>query len=620
MTQDASSRSSASDANARGTEPDVTRRDLGALLGLLGGAAGLAALGACSNQEGGQREPVSSSSQALSGANILWVDSIVGTGTTTLRSLYGSDDAGTSVAVAIVGGYAAPNDGGGGVFYWSNTSGADDGGTVIVPGGDAGNTGACWKRIYSGPLNVKWFGASGNGTTDDAAAIGAAISAASTGGASSGVVFFPKGRYLIQSVTGFVIGTAITLLGEGNPPGGTEGQPTNFPVLLKGYSDPSDTLPLLTFDGSGSGGTTAGSGGGVEKLRIVQYGGSSGGTNGTAIYITGSSSSSRASWVKLRQLVIEENGSADGTVHGAWNWAIKVDGTGCGGIIDLYIGEVSTHTGVNGPSSGALLLSGVTEPLIYNCAFYINGVVSVTGVYTQKSSNVQLVNLQALSIQMDYAETTTAIGAILTSVSDTTNTTGQNLIIASQPLTDSTVSNLTGIFTFNGASLGTIQGTFQPSKPIAIHNGHALYGLNATAGGNAVSLIGIDGNNAIRLGENGDQPLAVGSLASLSLTNATGGDITLPHGKALRFASTGGTNRAVYSDTSDNLFIGTDMKATTIYGGGGNGLSINTTGTGFNGATPIAKPTVTGSKGGNVALGNLVTALASLGLIVDGTS
>lgn len=35
---------------------------------------------------------------------------------------------------------------------------------------------------------------------------------------------------------------------------------------------------------------------------------------------------------------------------------------------------------------------------------------------------------------------------------------------------------------------------------------------------------------------------------------------------------------------------------------------------------PIAKPTVTGSRGANAALANLLTALADLGLIVNSTS
>lgn len=43
-------------------------------------------------------------------------------------------------------------------------------------------------------------------------------------------------------------------------------------------------------------------------------------------------------------------------------------------------------------------------------------------------------------------------------------------------------------------------------------------------------------------------------------------------------------------------------------------------GVGFHGTTPVAKPTVTGSRGGNAALASLLTALAAYGLITDGTS
>ncbi|MCY7323368.1 MAG: hypothetical protein LH660_16570, partial [Phormidesmis sp. CAN_BIN36] len=41
---------------------------------------------------------------------------------------------------------------------------------------------------------------------------------------------------------------------------------------------------------------------------------------------------------------------------------------------------------------------------------------------------------------------------------------------------------------------------------------------------------------------------------------------------------------------------------------------------GFFNATPAAKPTVTGSKGGNAALASLITALATLGLVTDTTT
>lgn len=49
-------------------------------------------------------------------------------------------------------------------------------------------------------------------------------------------------------------------------------------------------------------------------------------------------------------------------------------------------------------------------------------------------------------------------------------------------------------------------------------------------------------------------------------------------------------------------------------------LKLNKDGIGFFGATPAARPTVSGSRGGNQALAGLLTALAGLGLITDGTS
>lgn len=62
--------------------------------------------------------------------------------------------------VAYVRGYAAPFDGGEGFFYLdpSDTTTPDNGGTVLVD-----SKGRRWKRVYSGPVNVRWFGAVGAG-------------------------------------------------------------------------------------------------------------------------------------------------------------------------------------------------------------------------------------------------------------------------------------------------------------------------------------------------------------------------------------------------------------------------------------------------------------------------
>lgn len=69
-------------------------------------------------------------------------------------------------------------------------------------------------------ISVKDFGAKGDGTTDDAAAINAAYAALISGSASgSGSLYFPTGTYKINSKLDFTLGNATTTLniyGDGN--------------------------------------------------------------------------------------------------------------------------------------------------------------------------------------------------------------------------------------------------------------------------------------------------------------------------------------------------------------------------------------------------------------------
>lgn len=60
----------------------------------------------------------------------------------------------------IVAGYYKSGDGGGGVFTWvpNTTPPADDHG-IIIRGSGGLNSQGYFKRIYSGPINVRWFGA-----------------------------------------------------------------------------------------------------------------------------------------------------------------------------------------------------------------------------------------------------------------------------------------------------------------------------------------------------------------------------------------------------------------------------------------------------------------------------
>jgi len=63
-----------------------------------------------------------------------------------------------------------------------------------------------------------------------------------------------------------------------------------------------------------------------------------------------------------------------------------------------------------------------------------------------------------------------------------------------------------------------------------------------------------------------------------------------------------------------------DSSAMTVVATIVTSISLATGALGFYGATPVAKPTVSGSKNGNAALTSLMTALASLGLVTDTTT
>lgn len=103
-----------------------------------------------------------------------------------LKALVVTDlDDGDSVSVR---GFTSDADGGGGEFiYDSGSSASDDGGTIIQPTAGTGR----WVRLYDGFVSVKWFGATGDGATDDTTAINSAIAAANH-------VYIPNGTYIIS--------------------------------------------------------------------------------------------------------------------------------------------------------------------------------------------------------------------------------------------------------------------------------------------------------------------------------------------------------------------------------------------------------------------------------------
>lgn len=177
----------------------------------------------CGNGCNNYTTPTSFSNVDISGSSIVGSSfsggsisgaAIYGTTVNTIAELKALVVASLGDPSVIVLGYAAAGDGGGGIFrYDSGSAETVNTGTVFAPNVGAGR----WLRLYSGAVNVKWFGAKGDGLTNDRAAIQAAIDAVAEADLSvgSGEVYFPSSVYVVGS-TLLIDTMGITLRGDGD--------------------------------------------------------------------------------------------------------------------------------------------------------------------------------------------------------------------------------------------------------------------------------------------------------------------------------------------------------------------------------------------------------------------
>jgi len=103
------------------------------------------------------------------------------------------------------------NDGAGGIFAYdaADTTSADNDGTILV-----GNAGERYKRIFSGSLDIRWFGgkadALGSGGTDNTAALAAALAVGKS-------IYFPSGSGLAYRFADTIdLTNVVELFGDGS--------------------------------------------------------------------------------------------------------------------------------------------------------------------------------------------------------------------------------------------------------------------------------------------------------------------------------------------------------------------------------------------------------------------
>lgn len=152
----------------------------------------------------------------------------------------------TTNATVEVRGYYTAGDGGGGTFYYAPFSATNRGMAF-----QAGSASFVWKRSWNGSsIDVKWFGAKGDRSTDDTTAIQAAIDYF---GSAGGTLQFPAGDYRITSAV--TVKPKVNLIG----PGGfyTEDQTSAAKMFSPGtatiYTDnTTGQFALLTVAGTNS--------------------------------------------------------------------------------------------------------------------------------------------------------------------------------------------------------------------------------------------------------------------------------------------------------------------------------------------------------------------------------
>lgn len=119
-----------------------------------------------------------------------------------------------------VKGYYSINDGGGGLLNWDSTinKSTANAGTIIDPSVSLANQGAgigsgCWVRQYSGAVNIKWFGAKGDGVTEDHVAIQTTLDYCYGDGTYVESCFAPTGMYILGDTV--YIPQIVDFFGEG---------------------------------------------------------------------------------------------------------------------------------------------------------------------------------------------------------------------------------------------------------------------------------------------------------------------------------------------------------------------------------------------------------------------
>jgi hypothetical protein len=259
------------------------------------------------------------------------------------------------------------------------------------------------------------YGATGNGTTDDTAAIQAALSR------GAGTVICPPGDYKYTST--LTISNAVRFVGMGAYPGGsTTGPDARYRgcALDHAFSGTGINIPGV------SGNVVSSIGASIENILMRQVNGTGAAASGIGINVVATSDSYKASWVHILNVNFETSaGSKDD-----WTWNVVLDGdattsTSAGGSRDHRLQGGRWWAGAQ--STGSLKIRAAANvhisdifPQGINCNIDISGADTDHASYNTSLAGVQ----SSCRLVLDWSVGTTCAGCQFDVLTTTANTNG----------------------------------------------------------------------------------------------------------------------------------------------------------------------------------------------------
>lgn len=315
---------------------------------------------------------------------------------------------------------------------------------------------------------------------------------------------------------------------------------------------------------------------------------------------------------------------AGGTISGAATvtGALAVGGaaTLSAALTVLGAAAMSSTLGVTGDATvGGIVLNGGSFVNPYDTDVWIapanrsNPGNLSQAIYAQLritgNAGAQVHDGAAIEIRLNGISNATFLNAIESSI-----------VITGGSNTIPNVRAITGNMIFEGSPTGTVtdaimlaaQNIAAPGS-VTITNAYGVYVDQQTRATNNWSVYAPGGNSLfgqVRIEQ------SAGAVSDLQYGSGSNLRWIIRKNSTAESGSNAGSNLEILARSDDGSAVGTALTITRS----NLGIQLGTGPLGFYGATPATKPTVSGSRGGNAALTDLLAELATLGLIVNSST